>query len=148
VIAVDWSLTIGRSPDDVFRHVAAIERYPDWQRATGIRAVIVDGNTPVGLGSGFRMERLTQGQSGTLDGKVTAFEPGRRFAFRAHDSAGFDIEADTTLSAAGAGTRLDWHFTMTTPGALRFLGSMLSSGIRKAAEADLGELKRRLEQVA
>jgi len=148
VITVEWSGTIGRTPDDVFRHVSAIELYPEWQRAAGIRRVERDAGVPLAVGSTFRMQRLTQGQAGTLDATVTAFEPGLRFSFRAHDSAGFDIESEMMLAVEGAGSRLDWRFTMTTPGVLRFAGSILTREIRRAAEADFAVLKARLEQVA
>jgi carbon monoxide dehydrogenase subunit G len=148
VIEVDWSGTIGRLPDDVFRHVADVERYPEWQRAAGIQRVERDADAPLEAGSRFRIQRLTQGRPGSLDAIVTAFEPGRRFAFRARDSAGFDVETTIDLAASGAGTRLSWRFSMTTPGLLRFAGSMLAREIRRAADTDFASLKARLEQVA
>jgi carbon monoxide dehydrogenase subunit G len=148
MIEVEWTGTIGRLPDDVFRHVADVERYPEWQRAAGIRRVERDDDGPLAVGSRFRIERVTQGQAGTLEATVTGFEPGRRFAFQARDSAGFDVETEISLAADGAGTRLTWRFTMTTPGLLRFAGSMLSREIHRAAEADFATFKARLEQVA
>ena len=137
-----------RQLDHVALHVADVERYPEWQRAAGIRSVDRDDKEPLAAGSRFRMERLTQGHPGTLEATVTGFEPGRRFAFRARDSAGFDVETEISLAAEGAGTRLTWRFTMTTPGLLRFAGSMLGREIRRAAEADFATFKARLEQVA
>lgn len=148
MITVDYELRIGRIPDDVFRHVADVERYPDWQRATGVVAVERGDNEPLGAGSRFRMERLVRGNRGMVECEVTAFEPGRRFGFRGHDSAGFDIDAETRLTAEGARTKLAWRFAMTTPGLLSLGGGMLRREIRSAAERDFGALKRMLELVA
>jgi uncharacterized protein YndB with AHSA1/START domain len=148
VITVDWALTIGRLPADVFRHVTDVERYPDWQRATGITAVERLEAEPLGDGSRFRMERVVRGNHGHVDCTVTIFAPDTRFAFKGHDSAGFDLETDLRLAPDGAGTRLEWRFTMTTPGLLSLAGGMLRREVRTAAERDFSRLKGLLEQVA
>jgi hypothetical protein len=148
VITVDWALTIGRLPADVFRHVTDVERYPDWQRATGITAVERLDAEPLGEGSRFRMERLVRGNPGTVECTVTVFEPDTRFAFKGHDSAGFDLETDLRLLPDVPGTRLEWRFTMTTPGLLSLAGGMLRREVRTAAERDFGRLKELLEKIA
>jgi hypothetical protein len=148
MISVDWSVTIGRGPDDVFRHVADVARYPEWQQATGITGVLLAFDGLPEVGARFRLERVTRGRAGTIDCVVTAFEPGRRFAFQGDDSGGFSIGFETRLEPDGPGTRLDWRFSMTTPGLLGLAGSMLKREIRATAEQDFGGLKRRLEQVA
>jgi hypothetical protein len=148
MITVDYELKIGRIPDDVFRHLAAVERYPDWQRAAGIVAVERDDDGPMQAGSRFRMERVVRGNRGVVDCEVTAFEPAQRFGFRGHDSAGFDLDAEIKLSSDGAGTKLSWRFAMTTPGLLSLAGGMLRREIRSAAERDFGALKRMLELIA
>ncbi|HEY7524398.1 MAG TPA: SRPBCC family protein [Candidatus Limnocylindrales bacterium] len=148
MIEVAWSVGIGRLPEDVFRHVADIERYPDWQRATGIVGVRRTDDGPLGPGSRFVIERLVRGNRGSVDCVVTAVDPGRRFAFRGRDSSGFDVETEIDLAPAGMGSRLDWRFRMTTPGLLSLAGGMLRREVLAAAESDFTSLKRMLEQVA
>lgn len=148
MIEVAWSISIGRLPEDVFRHVTDVDRYPAWQRATGIVGVERPDGAPLNAGSRFILERVVRGNRGTVECEVTAFEPGRRFAFRGRDSAGFDVETEIDLAPAGAGTRLDWRFRMTTPGLLSLAGGMLRREVLTAAEADFTGLKRMLEKVA
>lgn len=148
MITVDVELTIGRIPEDVFRHVADVKRYPDWQRATGIVEVEVEGDQPVAAGSRFRMARLIRGNRGSVDCTVTVFEPGRRFAFRGRDSTGFDLDTEIRLSPHGVGTKVEWRFAMTTPGLLSLGGGALRREIRLAAERDFRALKEMLELVA
>lgn len=148
MIRVELQVLIGRPPADVFAHITRVESYPDWQRGAGITRVVREEADPLVPGSRFVMDRVTRGNAGRVLCTVTASDPGRRFAFRSTDSAGFEAEVDTLLVPEGPATRLVWRFAMTTPGMLRFLGSVVAGEVRKAATADLETLKRMLEEVA
>lgn len=148
MVRVEQHVLIGRSSADVFAHITRVEAFPEWQSGAGITRVERAGDGPIGPGSRFRMDRVTRGNVGRIECVVTAFEPGRRFAFHSEDSDGFSADVDTLLVPEGPGTRLVWRFAMTTPGFYRFLSPVITSEVRKAAAADLGTLKRLLEQVA
>ena len=145
---VQLSTPIGRTPDDVFRHVADIERYPEWQVAAGIKRVVRADDEPLGQGSRFLVDRVTQGMAGTLDCVVTVFEPGQRFAFGGQDSAGFTVDVDTVLVPEGPVTRVDWQMLISNHRINRFIQPIVTGQIRRAATIDLENFKRRLEAVA
>jgi uncharacterized protein YndB with AHSA1/START domain len=147
-VKVAQSLLIGRTPDDVFRHITDIERYPEWQVAAGIRQVERADVEPLGQGSRFHVERVTQGMAGTIDCVVTAFEPGGRFSFEGRDSAGFDVLVDTVLEPDGPATRVDWSMEIANHRINRFLQPIVTGQMRRAAAIDLENFKRRLEAVA
>ncbi len=145
---VNLSIAIGRTPDDVFSHVADIERYPEWQVAAGITRVARADDGPLGQGSRFLVDRVTQGMAGTIDGFVTVFEPGQRFAFAGQDSAGFTVEVETVLVPDGPVTRLEWQMVIGNHGINRFIQPIVTGQIRRAATIDFENFKRRLEAVA
>ena len=75
-----------------------------------------------------------------------ALEPGRRFDFHTVDSDGFIGDFATTLTAQGDGTDLHWAVRMQPPGLLyRLLTPVIARTIRKSAETDFVELRKKLE---
>jgi uncharacterized protein YndB with AHSA1/START domain len=144
--------TIARGSSAVFAELAAVERFPEWLTASGIRSVEALDGVPVGEGSRLRIEQRIAGRSTTLDGVVTAFAPGERFALRATDAQGIAIELTAELagdSATGsAATRVRWSIRMSLPLRFRFFESMVAPELRRAATTDLENLRRRLEAVA
>jgi len=147
-VRIEQSVPIGRSPDDVFRHIVDIERYPEWQVAAGIRRVARQDEGPLGVGSRFDVERVTQGMAGTIDCVVTVFEPGRRFAFQGQDSAGFDVVVEAVLVPDGPATRVDWSMEISNHRFNRFLQPIITGQMRRAAAIDFENFRRRLEAVA
>jgi len=93
------------------------------------------------MGSRFRMDVTTQGQSASLQCTVTAFDPNRRFAFESKDASGFAGSADTRLESAGAGTRLTFEFELRLPGAWRLMQPVISRAVHQAADTDFATLQ-------
>jgi len=71
-IALELEIHIGRPPAEVYAHLAAVERWPEWLIASGIvRVERVEG----GSGERLRVEQRVAGRAATLDARITAAEP-------------------------------------------------------------------------
>jgi hypothetical protein len=147
-IAAQLETPIGRSADAVFAELVAVERYPEWLVASGIvRVERLDGG-PLREGSRLRVEQRIAGRAATLDGVVTALEPGRQFAFRVSDRDGITLEADALLASDGLTSRLRWSLWISLPLRYRIFEGMAAPQVRQAAASDLDNLRRQLESVA
>ncbi|MEX2010995.1 MAG: SRPBCC family protein [Chloroflexota bacterium] len=147
-IAAELETMIARNCDDVFARLADVPRYPEWLVASGIVSAEHVGSGPLAAGSKLRIGQQIAGRASTLDGTVTAYEPGARFAFRAKDPEGITIEIDARLAPEGATCRLRWALKLGMPLKYRFFESMLAPQVREAAAADLERLRTGLQSVA
>jgi uncharacterized protein YndB with AHSA1/START domain len=139
---------IGRSAQDVFGHVTAVEEFPEWLVASGVVRVERLDPGPLQQGSRLRIQQRIAGRATTLDGEVTAFEPPTRFGFAAKDRDGISVDVEALVAAEGATSRLRWSVRVGLPLRYRAFESMAAPEVRRAATADLERLKRRLEAVA
>jgi carbon monoxide dehydrogenase subunit G len=147
-IALDLDIRIGRPSADVFAHLTDVERWPEWLIASGIvRVERLDGG-PLADGSKLRIQQRVAGRSSTLDARVTAMAATSRFAVSGRDADGIAVEIDASLTADGAGTRLDWRLRIGLPLRYRMLESMATPQVRRAAALDLEAFRQRLESVA
>lgn len=146
-IVAQFETVVARSADDVFAELAAVERFPEWLVASGIIRV-EPGPGPIGEGTPLRIEQRIAGRATTLEGAITAFQPGARFAFRAKDREGISVEAEALLAPDGPTCRLRWSIRISLPLKYRLFESMAAPEAKRAAEADLENLRRRLEAVA
>lgn len=147
-ITAEIELPIARTIDAVWSELTAIERYPEWLRESGVTRIDRQPG-PLGPGTGLRIEQRLAGQPAVLEGLVTAWEPPRRFAFRATHPDGITVEADAALVPDGPSTcRLRWSLRIGLPLRLRLFEGVAAPQARRAATADLLNLKRRLESVA
>ena len=147
-ISAELETMIARNCDDVFARLADVRRYPEWLVASAIVSAEVAGDGPIAAGSKLRIAQQIAGRASTLEGTVTAFEPGSRLAFRAKDPEGVSIEIDARLSPEGATCRLRWAVKLGLPLKYRFFESMLAPQVRQAAVADLERLRTGLQSVA
>jgi uncharacterized protein YndB with AHSA1/START domain len=147
-VAVEIETRIGRSPDDVFTELAAIERFPEWLVASGIVRVERLDDGPLAVGSRSRLGLSVAGQSTIVDATITALEPGRALGLRGRDPAGVTIEIDAQLTLDGLATRLRWSLRIGLPLRYRMFESMVTPQVRRAATLDLEAFKRHLESVA
>jgi uncharacterized protein YndB with AHSA1/START domain len=140
--------TIGRTAEDVFAHLTAVEQLPEWLVASGVVRVERLDVGQLKQGSRLSVQQRVAGRAATLEGRVTAFEPPTRFAFAAKDRDGISIDVEAQLGADGAMSRLRWSVRVGLPLRYRLFESMAAPEVRRAATADLERLKRRLEAVA
>jgi uncharacterized protein YndB with AHSA1/START domain len=147
-VTAELETMIARNCDDVFARLADVGRYPEWLIASGIVSAEVVGVEPVKAGSKLLIRQQLAGRASTLEGTVTAFEPGSRLAFRAKDPEGISIEIDARLSTEGATCRLRWAVKLGLPLKYRFFESMVAPQVRQAAAADLERLRTGLQSVA
>jgi uncharacterized protein YndB with AHSA1/START domain len=144
-ISVEAETTIARPPDDVFAELVAVERYPGWLIASGIVAVERLDPGPASVGSRVRISQQVAGRSTTLEGSITALDPGRAIGLRGRDPDGISIEIDAQLVGEAAGTRLRWSLRIGLPLRFRMFESMVAPQVQRAATLDLEALRRRLE---
>jgi uncharacterized protein YndB with AHSA1/START domain len=147
-VTAELETMIARNCDDVFARLADVGRYPEWLIASGIISAEVVGVEPVTAGSKLLIRQQLAGRASTLEGTVTAFEPGSRLAFRAKDPEGISIEIDARLSPEAATCRLRWAVKLGLPLKYRFFESMVAPQVRQAAAADLERLRTGLQSVA
>ena len=140
--------TIGRVPIDVFGALTAIERFPEWLIASGIVKVERLDAEPLVAGSRVRIQQRVGGRATTLDGSITALDPGRSFGLRGRDADGVTIEIDATLTPDGASTRLRWSLRIDLPLRFRMFEAMVAPQARRAATLDLEAFRRRVEATA
>lgn len=151
-IELELEVPIGRSPEEVFAHLADIERWPEWLIASGIvRVERLDGpapGAPLGPGSHLRIEQRAAGMEATLDARLTRFEPPHRLAVSGRDKQGIGVDIEAVLEPGGAGTRLLWRVRIGLPLRFRVFEGMAAPQVRRAAALDLEALRIRLESVA
>ena len=147
-ITAQFETRIGRPPSAVFAELTALERYPQWLIATGVTGVeLLDPGPPV-AGTRLRIAQAVAGRATTLEGQVTALEPGRRLAIQGRDREGIKVGIDASVAADGPSTLLRWTLRVDLPLRYRMFETMVAPQARRAAGLDLEAFKRRLESVA
>lgn len=157
-MAIDLEIEIDtiRPPADVFAELIDVERWPGWLIASGIvrvdradaaaapDAAEAANASPLALGTRLRIEQRVAGRAATLEARVTALDPDRRFALEGRDADGVTIAIDASLTDRPTGSRLRWHLTIGLPFRYRFFESMARPQVERAARLDLEAFRRRL----
>lgn len=147
-IAVVIETRIGRSREAVFDEIAAIERWPAWLIASGIRRIERTVTGPLTTGEALTIQQAAAGRAGTFVATVTALERPTRLALSGRDGDGVTIDIEATLATVDTATSLRWSIRIGLPMRFRFFESMASPQVQRAAALDIEALKRRLESVA
>jgi uncharacterized protein YndB with AHSA1/START domain len=147
-IEAAFETRIGRNAADVFRELSAVEQFPEWLVSSGVVRVERAGKGALKRGDRLRIAQRIAGRSTTLEGEITALEPDQRLALKARDKEGINVELDAALVPDGATTQLRWVVRIGLPLRYRLFESMAAPEVKRAAEADVKRLKRRLEAVA
>ena len=142
-----WTATIARSPGDVFALLSDIERHAEWSPYAFRAEKVSEG--PIGLGTEYRTYGWLPGKGKDYENhvRITAFEPGKRFAFDAADPQGPVIPSDFVLTLEGTGTKVERTMTMPKPDGIQgvlwpVIFPML---VKPAIQKNLNQLKARLE---
>jgi uncharacterized protein YndB with AHSA1/START domain len=147
-VEAELESTIARTADAVFSELEAVERYPEWLSASGVHAVQRLDEGQLHEGTRLRIEQRISGQAATLDGRVTSLRRDEHLAIRAEDPRGIAVELEANLTPDGATTQLRWSIRLSLPLRYRLFEGMVQPELRRAAAADLENLRRRLEAVA
>jgi hypothetical protein len=138
----DNTVTIRRSPRDVFNYLAAFENVPEWNPAILETHKSSDG--PVGVGATYRQTRSAP--SASEEGfQVTEFDPHRRIAIHG-DLGPFQGTLTYDLEALDDGTLLTNTADLEAQGVLKLAAPIVGSKVRDAVAENLQRLKQILER--
>jgi uncharacterized protein YndB with AHSA1/START domain len=144
-VAVELETAIARPASDVFEHLVAIDRFPDWLIASGIVAVERLDDGPPSVGSRVRISQRVAGRSTVLEGSITRLEPDRALGLHGRDADGVTIDIDADIAADPVGCRLRWSLRLGLPLRYRMFESMVAPQVRRAVTLDLEAFRRRVE---
>jgi uncharacterized protein YndB with AHSA1/START domain len=128
-----WTTHIDASPQAVFETLADLENHSQWSDKTYKATKTSDG--PAGVGSTFDSWGWLPGKKENLNHvTVTAYEPGRRFAFDAVDPSGPVVPTDFLLADEDGGTSVTRTSTIPKPGGFQgFIWPVLFPALVKPA---------------
>jgi uncharacterized protein YndB with AHSA1/START domain len=135
------SVTIQRSPQDVFSYLAHFENVPQWNYAIAETRKTSDG--PVGVGTTYRQTRSLPSSSEETF-RVTEFDPNRRLAIRG-DLGPFEAALAYDLIPVDQGTRVTNTADLQARGLLKVAAPIAGTRVRQAVAANLEKLKEILD---
>jgi uncharacterized protein YndB with AHSA1/START domain len=142
VISIDFDLTIGRQPEEVFTYLEDPEKVVQWQAW----AVDVQQETPGprGVGTRFRDVRKFLGRKIDSTVEFTEYEPPRTLALKV--SAGpVPFNVRQTLEPAAGGTRLVVHAEGEPGGFFKLAEPIVARAADRQMKGDFETLKDLLE---
>ena len=148
-IEVRLETRIGRPVEDVYRHLADLDRWPEWFIATGILRVQRRGTGPAVEGEPLRIEQHAAGRAGRFEGRVIRAEPPTHLSVSGKDADGVSIDIDAIIAAVEpAISVLRWQVRIGLPFRYRLFESLARPQVERAVVLDIEAFKRRLESVA
>lgn len=143
MIEEEHSIIIARPIEEVFEFVADQMNAPKWQ--DGLLEVRRTSEGPVGVGTKHVFVRKFMGRRLEAGNEYTEYEPNRKIAFKsASGPMTFDASYLTELTPEG--TRLTSRIQMQPGGFIGLAEPLITVGLRREMEANLGELKELLER--
>jgi carbon monoxide dehydrogenase subunit G len=128
--------------DDVFEYVADFANSQEWDPGVATAERLDDG--PVGVGTRFRLGVRLGPRVGTMDYRISVFEPPTRVVLVGSGS-GVSAVDEMRLERLATGTRLDYTAEIRLGGILRlaepFLGTTFATIGRNAADGMQRTLK-------
>jgi uncharacterized protein YndB with AHSA1/START domain len=119
-----WTTHIKASPDAVFKELSDVENHHKWSVKTFTAKKTSDG--PIAIGTTYETAGWLPSKGKAFENKVTitAFDPGKRFAFKSEYPGGDTtvVPSDFVLTAEDGGTKVDR--TMSIPPPPGFQGTM------------------------
>jgi Polyketide cyclase / dehydrase and lipid transport len=134
----------------VFGLIADITQYDHWLlRSSAFGAVTQVSPTPVGLGTTY----IDQGQSGTMKGSITEYQPPTHITFQQSMpvkllviSGTLELHIRYSLESAGHVTRVNRDVTFHLPGMLKVAQPIIVSTVRRESKRLLQIMKRTIEE--
>lgn len=135
------TVTIHRSPHEVFEFLANFENVPKWNYAIVETRKTSDG--PVGIGATYRQTRSLPAPSEETF-RVTEFEPDHQLAIHG-DLGPFEGTLTYDLEGVSDGTRITNRADLQAHGLLKVAAPLASGRVGNAVAANLQKLKEILE---
>jgi uncharacterized protein YndB with AHSA1/START domain len=139
---IEESVIIKCPVEKVFAYTTEAKSWPKWHGAMPEAEQTSQGQ--VGVGTTFRGENRAMGQMQEWTGKVTEYEPHKRWS-KVIDSGGVIIDNKLIFDPTEEGTRFTEVYDMKVRGFLKLLSPMIVSSMRKQLKVDLINLKSILE---
>jgi uncharacterized membrane protein len=139
---IDESVTIARSPAEVFAFVSDFENLPQFCGTSNSVKKVSSG--PIGRGTVFRQVFAMYGWRLDTPVELTAFDPDRSLTYRSQ--GGPRVEGSCFFGPDPAGTRLRYTVKIHPRGAYRLFAPLLIRILRRQTRQDLAKLKALLEQ--
>jgi len=136
------SVTVQRSPHEVFEYLANFENVPQWNYAIVETRKTSEG--PVRVGTTYRQARSLPSPSQEAF-EVTEFEPDRRLAIRG-DLGPFEGTLTYDLESVPDGTKITNSADLQAHGLLKVAAPLASGRVGDAVAANLQKLKEILER--
>ena len=133
-------------PELVWDVIARARDYPSWAGTEQAELEREGSPDPDGVGAIRRMRSTRRGRTVVVREEITAFEPGRAFAYRMLSGLPVrDYEARAEVQAAGDGSELHWRaqFRPRFPGTGWLLRRVLESVISEITERAAREAEGR-----
>ena len=148
-IEVVTELRIGRPVDQVFAHLADLDRWPEWLIATGIQRIGRQASGPATQGEPLDIDQHAAGRIGHFTGTVTRAEAPAVLAIDGKDADGVSIGISAELDPVDPrSTALRFEVRIGLPFRLRIFEGLARPQVQRAVVLDLEAFKRRLESVA
>jgi uncharacterized protein YndB with AHSA1/START domain len=145
VITIDFDLTIGRRPEEVFAYLEDPEKVSQWQGW----AVEIKQETEGARGVGTRFRDVRKFLGRKIDSTVefTEYEPPQRLGLKV--SAGpIPFRVRQTLEPVGEGTRVSVHAEGEPGGFFKLAEPLVMKAVERESKKDFKTLKTLLEERA
>ncbi len=139
-------VTVGASPEALWRVMSDPAREPEWMRAV-TEAVFLGGATGYEVGARMRRGGRFLWFDLSWESVVAAYEPARLAVFR-HEGGALRGESRWELRPTEQGCRVTLASTGPAPGPLKWAPALAAAGGRMGLRGDLARLKALVERGA
>ena len=137
------TVTIGKSPAEVFPWLLEDDKVPQWMSGLDVYEPLEPG--PLHVGSRIRQELSVSGQHLRFELEVTELDPPRRAVLR-FEGSGFKAANEYSLGESAGGARVTWVISgETTSFKARLIAPMVQAKLQEKLEGDLARLRALLE---
>ena len=140
--SITESVTIRRSPDEVFAFVSNYENDPTWR--AGVAEMQQDPPGPVRDSARTREVIRFMGRDMVTTAAVTVEKPGRRVAFRA-ESGPIPAHGYREVAGRDGETTFTYHLSAELSGFYRLMEPMIARDFSRRVARDLARVKSLLE---
>ena len=142
--AITSSITIARTPDEVFAYSADLEHRVEWQPT--VQEVVAEDAEPMQVGSRARETRRVTGGPRSFGWELTAYDRPHSWAFRGTDGP---VRPVGTMRFSpingGSETHVEFEIDFRGRGAGTILALLARRDARKQVPRELAQLRARLE---